>query len=138
MNQYSVAIVGATGMVGQEFIKLLKERNFPVSDVFLLASGRSAGKKVFIAGQEIEVKETTLESFKDVDIAFFSAGAETSRHFAPTACRGGAIVIDNSSAFRMEPNVPLVVPEVNPEDLLNPGSLFDTDPICTHMDFRVR
>jgi aspartate-semialdehyde dehydrogenase len=130
LNQYSVAIVGATGMVGQEFIKLLKERNFPVSDIFLLASGRSAGKKVFIAGQEIEVRETTLESFKDVDIAFFSAGAEASRHFAPTACRGGAIVIDNSSAFRMEPNVPLVVPEVNPEDLLNHECLI-ANPNCS-------
>jgi aspartate-semialdehyde dehydrogenase len=117
MNGYRVAIVGATGLVGQEFIKILEQRNFPMSSIRLLASDRSAGKKLFVNHQEIEVQETTPESFKQVDIALFSAGAETSRYFSPTAAQSSAIVIDNSSAFRMMSTVPLVVPEVNPEDI---------------------
>ena len=117
MRQYRVAIVGATGMVGQEFIKVLEQRNFPMTSIHLLASDRSAGKKLFVTHQEIEVKETVPESFKGIDIALFSAGAETSRHFSPIAAQSGAVVIDNSSAFRMYPEVPLVVPEVNPEDI---------------------
>lgn len=116
MEGYNVAIVGATGMVGQEFVKILKQRNFPIYDISLLASDRSAGKKISFYNREIEVKETSSELLKDIDIALFSAGAEVSRHFSPIAARAGAIVIDNSSAFRMEPDVPLVVPEVNPED----------------------
>ncbi len=114
---YSVAIVGATGMVGREFIKILEQRNFPVDGMRLLASDRSSGKKIFVNHNEIVVEETTAESLKDIDIAFFSAGAEVSRHFAPIAAQAGAVVIDNSSAFRMEPEIPLVVPEVNPEDI---------------------
>ncbi len=117
MKGYRVAIVGATGLVGQEFIKVLEQRNFPMTSVQLLASDRSAGKKLFVNHQEIEVKETTPESFKGIDIALFSAGAETSRYFSPIAAQSGTVVIDNSAAFRMDTGVPLVVPEVNPEDI---------------------
>jgi len=117
MRGYRVAIVGATGLVGQEFIKVLEQRNFPMDSIQLLASDRSAGRKLFVNHQEIEVKETVSESFKEVDIALFSAGAEISRHFSPIAARSGAVVVDNSSAFRMVSTVPLVVPEVNPEDI---------------------
>ncbi len=117
MKEYRVAIVGATGFVGQEFIKVLEQRNFPMESVSLLASDRSADKKMFVSHQEIEVKETVTESFQGIEIALFSAGAETSRHFSPIAVQSGAVVIDNSAAFRMTPTVPLVVPEVNPEDI---------------------
>ena len=117
MKRYRVAVVGATGLVGQEFIKVLEQRNFPMDSISLLASDRSAGKKLFVGHREVEVKETAPESFKGIDIALFSAGTETSRYFSPIAAQSGAVVIDNSSAFRMEPAVPLVVPEVNPEDI---------------------
>jgi len=117
MKAYNVAIVGATGMVGQEFIKVLEERNFPMASVRLYASDRSAGKKLYVGHQEIVVKETAPESFQHVDIALFSAGTEISRYFSPIAAKSGALVIDNSAAFRMEPKVPLVVPEVNPQDI---------------------
>jgi aspartate-semialdehyde dehydrogenase len=117
MNGYKVAIVGATGLVGQEFIKVLEQRDFPMNSIELLASDRSAGRKMFVNHRELVVKETTPASFKDVDIALFSAGAEISRYFSPLATQAGAVVVDNSSAFRMEPKVPLVVPEVNPEDI---------------------
>jgi len=117
MKGYRVAIVGATGLVGQEFIKVLEQRNFPMTSIHLLASDRSAGRKLFVTHREIEVKETTPESFKGIDIALFSAGAETSRYFSPLAAQSGAVVVDNSSAFRMDSRVPLVVPEVNPEDI---------------------
>jgi len=117
MKGYRVAIVGATGLIGQEFIKVLEQRNFPIESISLLASDRSAGKKMFVAHQEIEVKETVPESFKEIDIALFSAGAEISRYFSPIAAQSGAVVVDNSSAFRMVPTVPLVVPEVNVEDI---------------------
>jgi len=117
MGGYRLAIVGATGLVGQEFIKVLEQRNFPVDSIQLLASDRSAGKRLFVTHQEIEVKETVPESFRGIDIALFSAGVEVSRYFSPIAAQSGAVVIDNSSAFRMMPTVPLVVPEVNPEDI---------------------
>jgi aspartate-semialdehyde dehydrogenase len=117
MQDCKVAIVGATGLVGQEFIKVLVQRNFPMASVHLFASDRSAGKKLFVNHEEIKVKETTSESFKGIDIALFSAGAEISRYFSPIAAQSGAVVIDNSSAFRMTSTVPLVVPEVNPEDI---------------------
>jgi len=117
MGEYNVAIVGATGLVGQEFIKILVQRSFPVVSIRLLASDRSAGRKLMVNKQEIEVRETTPESFEGVDIALFSAGSEVSRHFSPIAARSGAVVVDNSAAWRMEPDVPLVVPEVNPEDI---------------------
>ena len=117
MKGYRVAIVGATGLVGQEFISILEQRDFPMDSIQLLASDRSAGRKLFVSHREIEVKETVPESFREIDIALFSAGAEISRHFSPIAAQSGAVVIDNSSAFRMVPTVPLVVPEVNPEDI---------------------
>ncbi|HEX7365431.1 MAG TPA: aspartate-semialdehyde dehydrogenase [Dehalococcoidia bacterium] len=117
MKSYHVAIVGATGMVGQEFIKVLQQRSFPLSSISLYSSDRSAGKKLYFGHQEIEVKETAPESFQNADIALFSAGSEISRYFAPIAARSGALVIDNSASFRMEPKVPLIVPEVNPEDI---------------------
>ena len=117
MAGYKVAIVGATGLVGREFIKTLEQRSFPAALIQLFASDRSAGKKLPVGQEEIEVRETAVESFKGIDIALFSAGAEVSRHFSPIAAQSGAVVIDNSSAFRMVPTVPLVVPEVNPEDI---------------------
>jgi len=116
-NGYHVAIVGATGMVGQEFIKILLQRKFPVSSLQLYASDRSAGRKVYVGHQEIVVKETASDSFDNVDIALFSAGSEISKHFAPLAAKAGALVIDNSAAWRMDSRVPLVVPEVNAEDI---------------------
>jgi len=117
MKGYRVAIVGATGLVGQEFIKILEQRSFPMTSIRLLASERSAGKKLFVAHQEAEVKETAPDSFEGIDIALFSAGTEISRYFSPIAARSGAVVVDNSAAFRMVDSVPLVIPEVNPEDI---------------------
>lgn len=117
MSGFDVAIVGATGLVGQEFIKVLTQRSFPMSSIRLLASDRSAGRKLRINNEELEVKETTTNSFDKVDVALFSAGAEISNYFSPIAARAGAVVIDNSAAFRMDPEVPLVVPEVNPDDI---------------------
>ncbi len=117
MKGYRVAVVGATGAVGREMVKTLEQRNFPVSEIKLLASSRSAGKKMKFRGEEVTVEELKPESFEGIDIALFSAGGERSKQFAPEAVKRGAVVIDNSSAFRMEPDVPLVVPEVNPEDV---------------------
>ena len=117
MSGYHIAIVGATGLVGQEFIKVLHQRKFPIASARLLASDRSAGRVLPFNGDQLTVEETTEDSFEGVQIALFSAGAEISRRFSPIAARAGAIVIDNSSAFRMDPEVPLVVPEVNGEDV---------------------
>jgi aspartate-semialdehyde dehydrogenase len=117
MKNYKVAILGATGMVGQEFIKVLQQRNFPMDSISLLASDRSAGKRLFVSHREVVVEEVTPKSFKDVEIALFSAGAEVSRYFSPIAAQSGAVVIDNSSAWRMDPKVPLVVPEINADDI---------------------
>ena len=117
MKKYRMAIVGATGLVGQEFIKTLEQRSFPMASIELLASERSVGKRLMVKGEEVEVREATSESFLGVEIALFSAGAEISRHLSPIAAKSGAVVVDNSAAFRMMPNVPLVVPEVNPEDI---------------------
>ncbi len=111
--QYRVAIVGATGAVGQEFLKLLESEKFPVKELILLASASSAGKEIKFKDKKIKVLHLTEESFKDVDLAFFSANTVVSLHFAKIAAEAGALVIDNSSAFRMDPNVPLVVPECN-------------------------
>ena len=116
MKNYNVAILGATGAVGQEFLNLIEERNFPFAELKMLASKRSAGKKIQFMGKEYTVEEATEDSFKGVDIALFAGGA-ASKTFAPAAVKAGAVVIDNSSAFRMDPEVPLVVPEVNPEDI---------------------
>ena len=115
MSRYNVAIVGVTGMVGQAFIKILQERKFPVKGWKLLASSRSADKKIRIAGRDYTVEEARPDSFAGVDFAFFSAGGDISLQLAPEAVKRGAIVVDNSSAFRMDPEVPLVVPEVNAE-----------------------
>lgn len=114
---YNVAVVGATGAVGREFLNLLESREFPLASLRLLASARSRGRQIPFRGQMLTVEELTLDSFAGCDIAFFSAGASRSREFAPAAVAAGAVVIDNSSAFRMEPGVPLVIPEINPEDL---------------------
>jgi aspartate-semialdehyde dehydrogenase len=117
VKNYNVAIVGATGLVGQEFIRILVQRRFPMAAVRLMASDRSAGKRLPVGDREIEVEDTATASFNGVDIALFSAGAEQSRHFAPVAAAAGAVVVDNSSAWRMDKEIPLVVPEVNPEDI---------------------
>ena len=113
----SVAVVGATGAVGTEMLKVLEKRAFPVDRIRLLASARSKGRKLRFRGEEVEVEELTSESFKGVELALFSAGGERSREFAPAAAAAGAVVVDNSSAFRMDPGTPLVVPEVNPDDV---------------------
>jgi len=117
MSGFDVAIVGATGLVGQEFIKVLEQRNFPMNSIRLLASDRSAGRKLRVNDEEVEVKETSTHSFDNVDITLFSAGSEISNYFCPIAARAGTVVVDNSAAFRMNPEVPLVVPEVNAEDI---------------------
>ena len=114
-RRYTVAIAGATGVVGTEMLRTLAARNFPVGKLRLLASARSAGKRLRFAGEDIPVEELTADSFAGVEIALFSAGAARSKEFAPAAVKAGAVVVDNSSAFRMDPDVPLVVPEVNPE-----------------------
>jgi aspartate-semialdehyde dehydrogenase len=110
-----VAIAGATGAVGQEFLTVLAERNFPIKSLKLLASKNSAGKKIEFKGQTYTVEELTHDSFKGVQIAFFSAGGSISKEFAPSAVKAGAVVVDNTSAFRMKDGIPLVVPEVNPD-----------------------
>jgi aspartate-semialdehyde dehydrogenase len=112
-ESYNVAVVGATGAVGQEMIQILEERNFPVRELRLIASERSRGKEVEFKNNKIKVQKLDDNSFKDVHIALFSAGASRSREFASKAVEAGAVVVDNSSAFRMEPDVPLVIPEIN-------------------------
>lgn len=117
MKEYNIAIVGATGMVGRTFLKVLEEVKLPAKSYTLLASSRSAGSKLTFLGKEYEVQELTENSFDGMDIALFSAGGSTSEKFAPIAASKGCLVIDNSSAWRMDPEVPLVVPEVNPDDI---------------------
>ena len=112
-----LAIAGVTGAVGQEFLRILEERNFPFDSLKMLASSRSTGKKVPFKGTEYTVEELTKDSFTDCDVALFSAGGGRSKEFAPAAVQAGAVVVDNSSAFRMDPQVPLVVPEINPEKI---------------------
>ena len=127
-----VAIVGASGAVGQEFLRVLDERNFPIDELLLFGSSRSAGRKYSFRGKEIEVKLLQHnDDFKGVDIAFTSAGAGTSKEFADTITKYGAVMIDNSSAFRMEEDIPLVVPEVNAEDALNRPRGIIANPNCT-------
>jgi len=116
-DKYTVAVVGATGAVGNEMVSILEERNFPVGELRLFASERSEGEKIEFADRDITVEVLKEDVFKGIDIALFSAGAERSKHFAPIAVEAGCVVIDNSSAWRMDPEVPLVVPEVNPQDL---------------------
>ena len=127
-----VAIVGASGAVGQEFLRVLEERNFPLDELVLFGSSRSAGSKYTFRGKEIEVKLLQHnDDFKDVDIAFTSAGGDTSLEFAETITKYGAVMIDNSSAFRMDPDVPLVVPECNAQDALNRPRGIIANPNCT-------
>jgi aspartate-semialdehyde dehydrogenase len=117
MEEFNVAIVGATGLVGQELLRILDQRRFPVASIRLLASDYSSGTKLFFNHQEIEVTEVEPKIFRGIDIALFSAGADISRQVSPVAVEAGAVVIDNSAAFRMDPTVPLLIPEVNPEDM---------------------
>jgi aspartate-semialdehyde dehydrogenase len=130
MNAPNVAIVGATGAVGTEILRVLERRNFAVGSLKLLASARSAGKTLEFKGKACKVEELKADSFKGVDIAFFSAGAGRSREFVPAARAAGAVVIDNSSAFRMDPKVPLVVPEVNAQDLARHEGLIANPNCC--------
>ena len=127
-----VAIVGASGAVGQEFLRVLDERNFPLDELVLFGSSRSAGRKYTFRGKQIEVKLLQHnDDFKGVDIAFTSAGAGTTKEFCETITKHGAVLIDNSSAYRMDADVPLVVPEVNPEDALNRPRNVIANPNCT-------
>jgi aspartate-semialdehyde dehydrogenase len=126
----NVAIVGATGAVGQEFLTVLAEHKFPIKSLRLLASARSAGKKVGFLGQTLIVEELTQDSFGGIQIAFFSAGGSVSKEFAPAAVKAGAIVVDNTSAFRMKEGIPLVVPEVNPEQIHKHSGLI-ANPNCS-------
>jgi aspartate-semialdehyde dehydrogenase len=114
-RNYHVAIAGATGAVGIEMMRVLERRNFPVGKLTLLASAKSAGRKLDFRGTPVEVRELTSDAFDGVDFALFSAGGSVSKEFAPAAVKAGAVVVDNSSAFRMDPGVPLVVPEINPD-----------------------
>lgn len=114
-DKYNVAIAGATGAVGQEMMEILKERNFPLGELRLLASDRSAGKEFEFNGKKIEIQKLDENSFEGIDIALFSAGGSRSKEFASAAASAGAVVVDNSSAFRMDEEVPLVIPEINPQ-----------------------
>ena len=128
----TVAVVGATGVVGRTMIAVLHEREFPMSELRLLASGRSAGRTVSVEGRTLEIGEAVPEAFDGVDIALFSAGADVSRDLAPEAARRGTTVIDNSSAWRMDPSVPLVVSQVNPDDLEGHEGII-ANPNCSTM-----
>ncbi len=129
-EKYNVAIAGATGAVGETFLQILEERNFPINELRLLASARSVGKTLKFKGQDYKVEELTHDSFKGIDIALFSAGASRSLEFAPSAVKAGALVIDNSSAFRMEKDIPLVVPEVNAAAAFDNNGII-ANPNCT-------
>ena len=129
-NSPHVAVVGATGAVGIEMLRTLERRNFPVGKLTLLASARSVGKKLTFRGTEVAVTELTHDSFQGVDIALFSAGGSISREFAPSAVKAGAVVVDNSSHYRMDPSVPLVIPEINPEDVRTHRGII-ANPNCT-------
>ncbi len=130
MSEYNIAIAGATGAVGQEMLSLLHERNFPIKNLRLLASKRSVGKTFTFQGKSIAVEELTTKSFKGIDIALFSAGADRSKKFAPAAVKARTVVVDNSSAFRMDPAVPLVVPEINHQDISDHKGII-ANPNCT-------
>ena len=127
---YNVAIAGATGAVGETFLSILEERNFPIATLKPLASSRSVGKTVRFKGVSYPVEELSHSSFEGIDIAFFSAGASRSKEFAPSAVKAGAVVVDNSSAFRMDDDIPLVVPEVNPQDIFKHRGII-ANPNCT-------
>ena len=129
MKKYNVAILGATGAVGAEFLNLMEERDFPFNELRLLASARSAGKQIGFMGKTYTVEEAGPHSFDGIDIALF-AGGSVSKEFAPLAVKAGAVVIDNSSTFRMDPDVPLVVPEINPEAILQHKGII-ANPNCS-------
>ena len=129
MKLYNVAILGATGAVGQEMLKILEERNFPIKSLRLLASARSAGKTMQFKGEEITILEATKDSFEGMDIVLGAAENDIAMELLPHAVKAGALVVDNSSAYRMDPNVPLVIPEVNPEDIFKNNGII-ANPNC--------
>jgi aspartate-semialdehyde dehydrogenase len=130
MKGYHIAVVGATGAVGQELLRVLERRNFPVASLRSIASARSAGKSVRFRGEPVPVQLLNEDSFEKIDVAFFSAGGEISRTYVPFACQADTVVIDNSSVFRMEAHVPLVIPEINPEDVQRHRGVI-ANPNCT-------
>ena len=130
MKQYTVAVLGATGAVGQEMIKILQERNFPVGKLKPLASARSAGKTLRFKGEDVVIEEARDEAFQGVDIVLGAAENDIAKKFAPAIVKAGAVFVDNSSAFRLDPNVPLIVPEINPEDATNHHGII-SNPNCS-------
>ena len=130
MKQYTVAVLGATGAVGQEMIKILQERNFPVGKLKPLASARSAGKTLRFRGEDVVIEEARDEAFQGVDIVLGAAENDIAKKFAPAIVKAGAVFVDNSSAFRLDPNVPLIVPEINPEDAKNHHGII-SNPNCS-------
>ena len=130
MKLYTVAVLGATGAVGQEMIKILQERNFPVGKLVPLASARSAGKKLLFKGEEVTIQEACDTAFEGVDIVLGAAENDIAKKFAPAIVKAGAVFVDNSSAFRLNPDVPLVVPEINPEDAKNHKGII-SNPNCS-------
>ena len=117
MSGYRVAVVGATGLVGQEFIKVLEQRRFPFSSLRLLASDRSAGHRALVNHRDLAVEELTAGAFEEIDLAFFATGLDVARYYGPLAIKAGTVVVDITPAWRMDPDVPLVIPEVNAADL---------------------
>lgn len=130
MKEYTVAVLGATGAVGQEMIRILQERNFPVGTLLPLSSARSAGKTVRFRNEDVTVREATEEAFRGVDIVLGAAEADIARKFAPAIRAAGAVFVDNSSAFRLDPQVPLIVPEINPQDAKNHHGIL-SNPNCS-------
>lgn len=130
MKQYTVAVLGATGAVGQEMMKILAERNFPVGKLIPLASGRSAGKTLKFKGEDVTIVEAADSAFEGVDIVLGAAENDIAQKFAPAIVKAGAVFVDNSSAFRLDPNVPLIVPEINPEDAKNHHGII-SNPNCS-------
>ena len=130
MKEYTVAVLGATGAVGQEMIKILQERNFPVGKLKPLASARSAGKTLRFKGEDVVIEEARDEAFQGVDIVLGAAENDIAKKFAPAIVKAGAVFVDNSSAFRLDPNVPLIVPEINPEDAKNHHGII-SNPNCS-------
>ena len=130
MKQYTVAVLGATGAVGQEMMKILEERNFPVGQLIPLASGRSAGKTLKFRGEDVVIREAKDDAFEGVDIVLGAAENDIAQKFAPAIVKAGAVFVDNSSAFRLDPNVPLIVPEINPEDAKNHHGII-SNPNCS-------
>ena len=130
MRKLNVAILGATGMVGQELLDILVERDFPIANLTLMSSARSAGSRVLVGGKEYAVQEASAEAFQGIDIAFFAAGGQVSKQWVDAAVTAGALVIDNTSSFRLSDDVPLIVPEVNGEEILNHKGII-SNPNCS-------